>query len=497
MKRYFILFTIVFLVPFFSQAQDLVDALRFSNFGVAGTARSGAMGNAFGALGGDFTSASINPAGIGLYRSGEFAFTPKSSGTNTEASYWGSVVTDNHYKFALSNVSYVSAVPVSSANEAGLVSVNLGIGYNRLKDFGGNSVAYGRGTDGSYMDFIADNANNGIWSDYYEELAWKTDMLIYDEGNNVYFSDLEDAGYGQSQKKTISRTGYIGEYSFTVGLNFSHKLYLGAGVGMQNVYYLETTSNIEVDENGNIPYFNDFGFNTYLRTNGYGNNFKFGAIYKPVNQVRLGVSVHTPTFFRLKDLFNTSMNSYISYNDGSENYEASSPYSDYHYQVVTPMRATFSGAFLISNKGLISVDYELVNYANAKLRNGGDGYGFTNENMEITEAYKNVGNLRLGGELRVNEAFTLRGGYQFSPSPYNSNAFGNYQPNSDANSMAYSAGLGYRSGMFFFDLAYRYITEESNDLLYPEPDPMYYPTPQMAQYKVNKNNVMFTVGFKF
>ena len=60
------------LMPFFIQAQDLVDALRYSQIQIQGTARSGSMGNAFGALGGDFTSVSINPAGIGLYRSGEF-----------------------------------------------------------------------------------------------------------------------------------------------------------------------------------------------------------------------------------------------------------------------------------------------------------------------------------------------------------------------------------------------------------------------------------------
>jgi hypothetical protein len=68
MKKYFFLITIALFVPFLNQAQDLADALRYSNLSVSGTARAGAMGNAFGALGGDFTSAGINPAGIGVYR---------------------------------------------------------------------------------------------------------------------------------------------------------------------------------------------------------------------------------------------------------------------------------------------------------------------------------------------------------------------------------------------------------------------------------------------
>ena len=72
MKKYILLSGIAIFITLFAGAQDLMDALRYSNIAVSGTARAGAMGNAFGALGGDFTSASINPAGLGLYRSSEF-----------------------------------------------------------------------------------------------------------------------------------------------------------------------------------------------------------------------------------------------------------------------------------------------------------------------------------------------------------------------------------------------------------------------------------------
>jgi len=45
------------------QAQDITDALRYSQTDLNGTARFRAMGGAFGALGGDFSSLNINPAG--------------------------------------------------------------------------------------------------------------------------------------------------------------------------------------------------------------------------------------------------------------------------------------------------------------------------------------------------------------------------------------------------------------------------------------------------
>ena len=73
------------------------------------------------------------------------------------------------------------------------------------------------------MDHVASNANIGNWSDFYEELAWNTDLLLYDENNDVYWHDIEEGGYGQSQQKSISRQGSLDEYSIGMGLNFNHK----------------------------------------------------------------------------------------------------------------------------------------------------------------------------------------------------------------------------------------------------------------------------------
>jgi hypothetical protein len=497
MKRYFFLITITLFAPFLIHAQDLADALRYSNLTISGTARSGAMGNAFGALGGDFTSASINPAGIGLYRSSELTITPISGSIRTESMYYGNGREDSDYKFSLNNVGYVYSVPVSANNEAGIVSVNFGVGYNRVKDFNSNSIIQGFDVNGSYMDYFADRANSGIWSDFYEELAWKTDMLLYDENNKEYYTDLQDANYGQSQRKTYSKSGSIDEYSFVLGLNFNHKLYMGMAWGINDLYYSEGTSIYETDDNNNIPFFNNYQFNSYFTTYGIGHNFKFGAIYKPINELRLGVSIHTPTYYRLYDDFNTVMNSSITYNDGSERYEERSPYNEYNYRLQTPMRTTFSGALVIGKKGLISADYELVNYGMAKLRNGGDGYNFYDENADISEAYKTSGNLRIGGELMATSNFSLRGGFEYHGSAYNENAFGANQLNADSKMMVYSGGIGYRSGLFFADLAYRYSALDEFDYPYPTPVSEVYPAPQAASFKTVRNDILFTLGFKF
>lgn len=497
MKKYIFLFSIVLLAPVASIAQDMADALRYSNLSVSGTARAGAMGNAFGALGGDFTSASINPAGLGLYRSSEFTVTPISMSTRVESKYYGNTREDTDYKFSLNNISYVSTIPVAGSNEAGIVSVNLGVGYNRLKDFNSNSILQGYDVNGSYMDYFVDRANHDIWSDYYEELAWKTDVLLYDKNSDEYYSDLQDAKYGQAQRKTISRDGSIDEYSFVASFNFNHKFYFGLSWGINDVYYRESSRIYENDEKGNVPYFNSLEFDSNLSTWGVGHNFKFGAIYKPINEVRLGISIHTPTWYNLHDDFTTAMYTSVTYADGSENYDEVSPYNEFDYHLQTPMRTTFSGAFVIGKKGLISADYELVGYGSAKLRDGGDGYDFYNENADIEEVFKTSGNIRIGGELVASKNFRVRGGFDYHGSAYESMAFNSNQKNAEANMMVYSGGIGYYAGMFFADLTYRYSTITEYDALYPTPQLEAYPIPEMASLKTIKNDVLFTLGFRF
>lgn len=487
-------------MPFFTSAQDLADALRYSNYQIQGTARSGGMGNAFGALGGDFTSVSINPAGLGLYRSGELAFTPSFDQTQVESTYLGSMMSDSKFNFGFNNISYVAAINTRNRSEAGIVNINVGIGYNRLKNFNSVSSVGGDNANGSFLDYIVDNANAGDWSNYYEQLAWDADLILQDQ-NNVYWHDLEDAGYGQSQQKSISKQGSLDEYSLSLGLNFNHKLYLGASVGIMDLYYKESSDLKEWDANNNIPYFNSMTFSKYLRTSGTGYNVKLGVIFKPTNEIRLGASIHTPTFYNLHDVFDTEMQSSLTYDDGSQTYDkVPDRVREYDYDLETPLRATLSGAFVIAKKGLISVDYEYVDYGSASLRRGGDGYNFTNENQDITEAYRSVGNVRVGGEYRVNNAISLRAGYEYYPSAYNSQAFGATQPNADANMNIYSAGLGYHMGGFYFDLAYRYSDVTNHDALYPAT--VYnidhtYPQPEMAAFNTVRNKVLFTFGFRF
>ena len=502
MKR--LVYTISFLLLAFGAfAQDLTDALRYSNHRISGTARSAAMGNAFGALGGDFSSLSINPAGIGVYRSGEFTLTPSFGQTTIDGSYLGNTAKNSEYNLSLDNLGYVAAFSTGETSETGFVSVNFGIGFNKLRNFTMHSLVEGSNSDHSLLTYFTENANNdGLSSDnldpYYEALAWDTYLINYDDEAGEYWNDLTDNGYGQSQRKTTNRRGYINEYLLSVGANFNHKFYMGATVGIHDVYFKENTNLYEWDAQNNIPYFNNFNFDTYLRTTGNGVNLKFGAIFKPMEQLRLGVAFHTPTFYKLNDLYTNSMESSITYEDDGVT-ETQTAYPDrdgiYDYEIVTPMKAIVSAALVLGKAGLIIVDYEFIDYSTAKLKNGSDGYEYINENQAIANAYrqigvKTIGNLHVGAELRMNKFFSLRGGYEYFPSPYEMDYVGTYNPNSIASYSTFAGGFGFRQGNVFFDAAYKYITNEEHEKLYPGAE-------HMAQYETSKGNVMFTLGFRF
>ncbi|WP_303917771.1 OmpP1/FadL family transporter [Draconibacterium sediminis] len=513
MKKYFSILLLALFMPFFMQAQDLLDALRYSNTQVSGTARAGAMGNAFGALGGDFTSISINPAGLGVYRSSELTVTPKFTYGNTEGNYMNTLMEDNKYNVALNNLSYVTVIPTASRSDVGLISVNLGIGYNRLKDFNSNSMIGASGVTSSILDSWIENSNGenpyvdpGTYP-FYDDLAIAefggVDLIYQEENSETWRSDIQINPYVDdiqnhpvAQRKSISREGAIDEYNFAVGLNFNHKVYLGATLGVTDIYYRESSTYEEWDE-GDIPNFESLQFNNYLRTTGTGYNFKFGIIYKPINEVRLGASIHSPTFYDMHDFFHTEMYATNDFSDGIVNEEALSPLNNYDYQLHTPLRATFSGAFVIAKKGLISVDYEYVDYSTAKLRRGGDGYGFSTENQEIKDAYKSVGNIRVGGELRATDNLSLRAGYEYYPTAYKSTSLGNDQFKSNDELSVYTAGLGYRFGSFTFDIAYRLTDMMEYELPYSAPSSGYYPVPEAASFDGLTHDVMFTLGFKF
>ena len=102
-----ILLSAFVLGSFASRAQDMGEAYNLSNLEVQGTARSMGFGNALGSIGGDFSSLSVNPAGIGIYRSSELTVTPTLRFNNASSDYISNTTSDNNTRFNFNNFGLV------------------------------------------------------------------------------------------------------------------------------------------------------------------------------------------------------------------------------------------------------------------------------------------------------------------------------------------------------------------------------------------------------
>src|SRR5450432_1505219 len=134
MRRHFFFIGISVFIFQKIYAQSDNDALRISQQNVLGSAREIGLSGAFGALGGDYSSATINPAGIGIYRSSQFSFTPAVSFATEKSSFLGNELSAQRTNMIIPNFSMVFSTDLKKKkNNSGKWNfVNVGFGANRL-----------------------------------------------------------------------------------------------------------------------------------------------------------------------------------------------------------------------------------------------------------------------------------------------------------------------------------------------------------------------------
>lgn len=487
-KTFAILILTLFSATLF--AQNETDALRYSLINYSGTARFSGMSGAYGALGANFSSLSQNPAGIGLYRKSEFSITPVLSSNNTESNYFSSMNTDARTTLYLGNVGYVMAIKLNENNASHLKMIQFGFGMNRTAIFNNRSIVSGLNNDNSLLTQYLDDADaSGSNPDdlvanygFGAGLASQTNLLFLD-ASNQWQADLPNGGL--TQTKSIETRGGITETVLSAGTNFDDKLFVGITFGFPHINYQEESTYTEKDDNNLSPFLKSFNRTEYVNTKGTGFNFKFGFIYKPVDYIRIGGAIHTPTAYNdMHDSYGATMTAYydqppISGNT-STRFEASSLDGNFDYKITTPMRALGSLAFIIGQYGLISADYEYIDYSSARLR--ASDYSFQDENNSIRKGYSTANNFRFGTEWKAG-MFAFRGGTSFYGSPYKSESSGGLGAR-----MGYSLGFGIQDKSYFLDFSFNHIESKDNYYIYG-----YAPA---SSNTYNSNSYSFTLGFR-
>ena len=497
-SRFALFFTILCSATLLN-AQNDIDALRYSYLQTGGTARSIALGGTLGALGADFSAASQNPAGLASFRQSEFAFTPGLFVPNTESFVNGSAkgTSDTKINFNFGNVDFAFA---SVNDDNHWKSVIFGMGFNRLQNFN-NQTFFKTESTGSIADHFAALANGQSTSnlDYYHEgLAFNTYLIDTVGGATSYQSALFNPNALVQKEQTIRTNGGYDEIAISLAGNYENKINIGATLGIPIINYTERKSYNETattDAN-----FRSATFNEYLNTRGSGINLKLGTTVKITQNVRIGAAVHTPSYLSLTDTFNTNLTASTVWGAQNGIWTESSKNGTYQYSIITPTRLIGSLS-LVTNQGdwggkkvngFLNADVEFINYATMRIQYDKNNAAADKTleqaiNQTIKNKYQNAMNLRFGGEFAY-DVFRVRAGYALLGSPYKTDV-----QKTNGTATQYSLGVGLREKYFTLDLAYQRTQHKDEYTPYLTS----LPSALSVIRNMDDDRVTMTVSFKF
>lgn len=520
MKKIFAI-TLLGLAAAAANAQNMYDGLIYSDINYYGTARSMALGNAMTALGGDLGSIGINPAGSAVAGYSQFTITPNLSIGATTASYapvahgsFTSVNNDSRARFTLPNLGFV--LDYSTGNNYGFKSFSFGVLTTSTNVFADRMSVSGINSSTTMMGAIAagcEGISSSLLDDYNSGCSW-ADVLAYKSGMIATYNPDNDASYVGSSELIYDngeigiggplRQSYLKQHSgskndlvMNFGANFSDRFYAGVNIGIPYLSYTESINQLEeaqdpddfaMDFDGTPTAFLAARQRYSIDVNGTGIYAKLGFIWLPVDGLRIGAAVQTPTLMTLTERWRWDA---ICQFQGFKDELYKTPEGEYTYNLRTPAIFNIGAAYTIGNVGLVSVDFERSNSRRMKFMDYEPEYAGNDEWAEVnTEIWNYAGatnNVRVGAEAKVLPEFSLRAGYSFK----------SYScPDYTDVTNAFSFGVGYSSrGSFFADAAVR-------STLYPES--WYYPyddylETRSAEVNVKKNilDIVLTVGWRF
>lgn len=471
-------------------AQYANDAVRFSTFQPGSTSRLKAIGNAGTAVGGDLSSVSNNPAGLGFFTKSEVSLTPEYDGSKVNSTYLGqqSMATKNSGNLSNAAIVFYTrlSTPGGGDKTKGWLSTNFGVGYSHTNDFGQNIYYKGTNAKTSINDYYASLANSG-GADEGTLQGWAYDQNLIDlyGTSNPTYERNNHPGASVNQANSIFRTGGQTAFDLSLGANYSNKLYLGFALGFTQLSYNSTnnfnetgvisvlTAGVGVDRNYNSTY------SQFQDTKGEGFNAKFGLIYKVVENVRLGALITTPTFITVDDSYSESLTTTLSGGSPYANGPTGYPLT---YNMRTPFKAAGGISVFLNQYGFLTGDVEYIDYSTTHISTNED-YDNSYDNTFIKNNYKAAVNLHAGAEIKVTPNIALRGGYGIQGTPLKTNG---------TSTKTVSGGLGYRVGNYYVDAAYLHLTGSQN--LTPYDVGALTPS---AGLNTSNNNVFLTFGFRY
>lgn len=487
-------------------AQDITDAVRYSRDEVQGTARFRSMSGAFGALGGDMSAVSINPAGSAVFTNSHASISVSNVSTKNEIGYFNGMSSSSKSNFDLNQTGAAFVFNNTNPNSPWR-KFALGVAYDKISDFDNSWSVRGVNTNsGTIGNYFLDNAQ-GLRLDQISALDGESLSTAYSEINQLYGYSNQQAflgfesyilepdsdtdgntqytsnivGNNFDQEYTYAATGYNGKFSFNAASQYGDNFYFGLNLNSHFINYDKFTDMHETNSNaGSLV--NSVRFQNSLSTVGSGFSFQLGTIAKINESLRLGLSYNSPTWYTISE--ETTQYLGTVRNEGGSNLtQIIDPlvvniYPDYKLQ--TPGKITGSLAYVFGTSGLISFDYSRKDYGNTKFKPTSDSY-FASQNEIMSNTLKGASTYRIGGEYKLKQ-LSFRGGYRFEESPYEDDTF-------YGNLNGFSLGLGYNFGNVKLDIAYDHAQRDYNQELYSVG------LTDAAHIASKNSNFLLTLGF--
>jgi len=474
-------------------AQSLNDALRYSQTSLSGSARFSALSGAFGALGGELSAISVNPAASSVFLFSELSVTANTFNNEVTSSYFNNKNINSFNGVDLSQAGIVLVLKDEGSSKWSKIS--FGFNYQVNSNFDKNILARGNNSNNNGIDkyflYHAMNRNlddisqiNGeSFREAYINIGEQTNLgysaqqaLFGYEGyvfNPVFSEDLNgqndplnpiNSVYDYVSNTVPLNNGFYHEYfqnsfginrlyTFNISGSFKDKFYFGLNINSHRFDYTEKVDFYESN------YANESGvkalrFNNYLTSLGEGGSFQIGSIYKLNNKIRLGLVIDSPVYYTINENLSQFLVTDLDDNPNNDELildpETEIFFPEHKLNTAGSVRGSL--AYIFNSKGLISFDFTRKNYSGIRYRPGGNNYLDTSLNNEIRTKLRSNNIIQIGGEFRLNAQISLRAGYLSESS--SSNLYDNSITN-------LSLGIGYTFDYGIIDLSYQ-NTEYNN-----------------------------------
>ncbi|HLT88171.1 MAG TPA: hypothetical protein VKZ57_11320 [Sphingobacterium sp.] len=511
-----ILFTSLFVsgVALSAHSQSVGNGLIFSQETNGGTARFKGLGNAKTALGGDISSITGNPAGLGFFGQSDISVTFNYNNAANKGTYFGNSISKNKGIFGIDHAGVVFHFPKNEGYH-GWQNFNIGIGYENTNRFS------------NHIRYEGVNPNNTIVSAYADDIAAFGDQALanslygmklierFADTDQGYFPITDESG-NKDQISDILTKGNSFRTSLAFGGNYNNVFYIGGNIGFSSFIhensaqfseygwtkdaaavaadnpgsnFIDPTHPDHVFLDKNYEMLDDF----YQRSEGTGIDFKIGAIYKPTLDWNIGATITSPTWYTIDQYTESYIG--VDYYDNENAGEAfdfgeTEFRDDFSYRLITPWKFGL-GVTKFFGRGLVSADAEYVNYGNIKIRDtrGPNSSEDALWDQDFKDTYQGTVNLRLGGEYLITNTISGRAGINY---------FGNPYKNADNKQYSGSLGLGTKlTNTLYLDLAVVHLINDYKVSPYLIDQEFWGSTSPVADIKHQRTNVVLTLGAKF